>query len=139
MVEHELAKAETNYRQAVANAGLGFWDLVANRLYYSLFHAVAGLMISRKLTISTHKGALLMFGRHFVSTGLFSKEEGRLFSRMMELRSQSDYNCLMEASREDVEHFLAPTEAFIAKAKGLALGGSAEGEPAEEAHEPLPS
>ncbi|WP_297068090.1 hypothetical protein [uncultured Duncaniella sp.] len=32
-----IEKSHRNMEQAVKNAGLDYWDLVANRLYYSLF------------------------------------------------------------------------------------------------------
>ena len=32
-----LEKSDKNMEQANANAELGYWDLVANRIYYSVF------------------------------------------------------------------------------------------------------
>lgn len=40
-----IEKAERNFEQAQKNADMGYWDLVANRLYYSVFHAVNALML----------------------------------------------------------------------------------------------
>ena len=40
-----IEKSIRNMQQAVKNAELDYWDLVANRLYYSVFHAVTALML----------------------------------------------------------------------------------------------
>lgn len=75
-----IEKSHRNMEQAVKNAGLDYWDLVANRLYYSLFHAVTALMLADGIKTSTHKGTSSQFGHHYVLTGLFSREDGMLYS-----------------------------------------------------------
>lgn len=67
----DYEKSLAFYSQAQANAEIGLWDVVANRLYYSLFHAVSALLIKDKHKVGTHKGAVLMFGQHYVKTGVF--------------------------------------------------------------------
>ena len=71
LVNMEYEKAVTFLAQAEGNAGLGFWDVVANRLYYSVFHAVSALLINDSHKVGTHKGAILMFGQHYVNEGIF--------------------------------------------------------------------
>lgn len=41
MVNLEYERACTCLKQAEGNASMGFWDVVANRLYYVVFHAVS--------------------------------------------------------------------------------------------------
>ena len=41
MVNLEYERACTCFKQAEGNASMGFWDVVANRLYYAVFHAVS--------------------------------------------------------------------------------------------------
>lgn len=84
-------KSHRNMEQAVKNAGLDYWDLVANRLYYSLFHAVTALMLADGIKTSTHKGTSSQFGRYYVLTGLFSREDGMLYSRLQTMREKADY------------------------------------------------
>ena len=45
IVTLELEKAKKAYEEAVAIVQLEFWEVVGNRLYYSLFHAVSALLI----------------------------------------------------------------------------------------------
>jgi len=69
---------------------MGYWDLVANRLYYSVFHAVNAMMLADGLKTSTHKGISSQFGFHYVLTGKFSREEGILYSRPQTMREKAD-------------------------------------------------
>ena len=59
LVNLEYEKAVALLAQAEGNAGIGFWDVVANRLYYSVFHAVSALLINDGYKVGTHKGASL--------------------------------------------------------------------------------
>ena len=71
MVSLEYEKALSFLEQAEKIAAMDLWDVVANRLYYSIFHAVSALLIKDGHKVSTHKGTLVMFGQHYVKTGIF--------------------------------------------------------------------
>ena len=58
MVEHESRKARQTFAQAETLRRDGYWDGVANRLYYASFHAVNALLIH----VRTHHGT----GHHLV-------------------------------------------------------------------------
>lgn len=90
-VELLIEKSERNMEQAIRNADMGYWDLVANRLYYSVFHAVTALMLVDGIQTSTHKGTSSQFGRHYVLTGKFSRSDGMLYSRLQTMREKADY------------------------------------------------
>ena len=62
IVNLEYEKALSFLRQAESIAALDFWDAVANRLYYAVFHAVSALLVKDGYNVSTHKGTLVMFG-----------------------------------------------------------------------------
>lgn len=87
VIELLLEKSMRNMEQAVRNAGMDYWDLVANRLYYSVFHAVTALMLADGLKATTQKGISSQFGFHYVLTGKFSREDGILYSRLQTMRS----------------------------------------------------
>lgn len=86
-----LEKSERNIEQARKNAELNYWDLVANRLYYSIFHAVTALMLLDGIKSGTHKGTSAQFGRYYVLTGKFNREDGMLYSRLQTMREKADY------------------------------------------------
>ncbi len=90
-VELLLEKSNRNMEQALRNAEMDYWDLVANRLYYSVFHAVTAMMLADGIKSNTHKGTSSQFGRHYVLTGKFSREDGILYSRLQTMREKADY------------------------------------------------
>lgn len=113
MVSLEYERALSIFSQIEPLKQLGFWDNVANRLYYSLFHAVTALLIHDGISVGTHKGAAQKFGQHYVVTGRFSLDEGRLYSQLQTLREKSDYNCAFQVGSLNVEPMIIPTEALI--------------------------
>lgn len=86
--------------QALKNGELEYWDLVANRLYYSVFHAVTALMLMDGIRTSTHKGTSSQFGQHYVLTGKFSRADGMLYSRLQTMREKADYQNVFTMSDE---------------------------------------
>lgn len=50
-----LEKSARNMEQAIRNAEMDYWDLVSNRLYYSIFHAVSALLLMDGIKTGTHK------------------------------------------------------------------------------------
>lgn len=103
LVQREYDKALQCFKRAKANAALGYWDIVANRLYYSIFHAVSALLIKDGHKVGTHQGAVMAFGFHYVKTGLFTSQEGRLYSQLQSLREKADYSCAYDVKNTDIE------------------------------------
>ena len=91
------------------------WSLAANRLYYALFHAVTAMLISDNHTVGTQLGAINNFSLYYVKTGIFTREEGKLYSQLQQLRDDGDYNCAVDVDRDDVEPKVAPTLSLIEK------------------------
>lgn len=87
-----IEKANRNMEQAKLNASHSYWDCVANRLYYSIFHAVNAVMMKDGIKCSTHKGVSSQFGLHYVKTGIFDIEDGYLYSRLQTMREKADYD-----------------------------------------------
>ena len=117
MVNMEFEKAVRFSDQARKNAEIKEWDVVANRLYYAMFHAVSALLIHDKHKVGTHKGAVMMFGQHYVRTGVFSANEGRLYSQLQTMREKADYNSAWQTSEDIMAPLIEPATIFIDKIK----------------------
>lgn len=117
LVELELEKADKTFQQVAVLQREGYWDTMANRLYYSLFHAVSALLINDQREVGSHKGAAIRFHQYYVKTGLFSEEEGSFYSQMETLREKSDYNCFFNVTEADIVSKVAPASSFIEKVK----------------------
>lgn len=109
----ELEKADKTLAEMEVQLQNGLWGLAANRLYYSLFHAVSALLISEKHEVGTHRGTVNKFGLFYVKTGLFSVAEGKLYSQLQKLREDGDYNCSIDIDQTDVEARVMPTKKLI--------------------------
>lgn len=88
-------------------------------MYYAAFHSVSALLIHNTIQVHSHKGAIINFNKEFVRTGIFTIEEGRLFSQLESLRERGDYNCFIDASEEEIVPLIEPLKVFIAKIKTL--------------------
>jgi uncharacterized protein (UPF0332 family) len=67
--------------------------------------------------VGTHRGAVNQFSLYYIKTGIFSKDEGRLYSNLQKLREDGDYNCYIDVDQKDVEPFIEPTRQLIEKIK----------------------
>ena len=121
LVNLEYEKAVAFLAQAEGNASIGFWDVVANRLYYSVFHAVSALLINDGHKVGTHKGAILMFGQHYVKEGIFPIEDAKLYSQLQTMSEKGDYNCVYQTSEDEMRPLIEPVREFIGRV-GQKLG-----------------
>ena len=110
-----IEKANRNFEQARFLANSGFWDLIVNRLYYSLFHAVTALMMQDNIVNKSHKGTAQQFGKHYVMTEKFDKEDGRFYNRLQEKREKADYDNVFSLSEEEGMELIQKTEALLTK------------------------
>ena len=117
LVKLELEKAEKTFRQVEVLQREKYWDTMANRLYYSLFHAVSALLINDQREVGSHKGAAIRFHQYYVKAGLFSEEEGSFYSQMETLREKSDYNCYFDVTEADIVSKVSIASSFIKKIK----------------------
>ena len=113
VVRLQMEKAYANFDQIPLLREAGYWDNVANRLYYSLFHAVSALLIHDGHSVGSHRGAVGAFGQHYVTTGVFSVEDGKHYSRLQGLREKADYNCTYNATEKDIAPKIEPTRRLI--------------------------
>ena len=122
MVELELERAEKIVQQFPTLRDQQYWDTLVNRMYYAAFHAVSALLIHSAMQIHTHRGALIAFNKEFVRTGIFTPEEGHLFSQLEGLRERGDYNCFIDTTEEEIVPMIEPLKALIAKIKSTIQG-----------------
>jgi uncharacterized protein (UPF0332 family) len=86
---------------------------VMNRLYYAMFYAVLALLQTRQLGTSKHSGAIALFDREFVKTGVFPKELSKALHRAFELRQKGDYLEEAEITSADVEELRPLAGEFV--------------------------
>lgn len=120
LVALRLEKAFRAYAEAKGVAPLGYWETVANRLYYAAFDAVSALLAANGDGPQTHGGAIQLFGQRFVRTGAVPADMGRLYHRLFTLRQTGDYDDSYAVSEADVAPYLEPTGRLIETVAAIA-------------------
>ena len=105
--------------EARDNADMKHWSLAANRLYYSLFHMASALLVDKGYTSKTHSGIICILGQEFVSKGLLTHDDGRLVSRLQNMRQSGDYDDWFDWTEADIHPLFEPTENLLKKMSEL--------------------
>lgn len=101
LVRLELEKAKDTFEEIEILTQAKKWNGAANRVYYTVFHAVNALLINDGVEVNRHKGSHAIFSQKYIKTGILPTEFGRLYNNLQTLREKSDYNCFYNVS-EDV-------------------------------------
>lgn len=120
-----VQKRMVHAKKTVWEAGIqlenNLWNIAVNRLYYACFYAVTALLSHRGSDTRTHSGAQRLFNLHFVKPGLVSREFGELYSVLMDMRQDADYEDEVEYEEEDVRKLLPQVNSFIAEIERILL------------------
>lgn len=92
----------------------------ASRAYYAFFDAARALLATKNISSKSHSSIKMLFGDHFVRTGLFTKSDAKDFHKLFLLRQNSDYEVdeiVPEAAAVDAvstaAEFLLQVEAYL--------------------------
>ena len=70
LIKYRISRSRETLIEAETMIKNGYWNASVNRIYYSCFYAVSGLMLRNGIESNSHKGIRQMFGLHFVQSGL---------------------------------------------------------------------
>lgn len=113
IVDREIEKAFANYQQAIIMREHEQWDAAANRLYYSVFHAINSLLVHDKHEVRTHHGLGMLFRQTYIKTGILQEEHSDTFTLLQTMREKSDYNCSFDATQGLIESLFIPSKKMI--------------------------
>lgn len=119
IIAYRMEKSRQTMVEARDNADMKHWSLAANRLYYSLFRMASALLVDKGYTSKTHSGIICILGQEFISKGLLTHDEGRLVSRLQNMRQSGDYDDLFDWAEEDIRPLFKPTENLLKKMSDL--------------------
>lgn len=114
LVTLEMEKAKRTLAEAESLEEGGFWNGVANRLYYAVFHAVNVLLIKDGHAVNTHVGSHAMFNLYYIKTKILDSEYGRLYNQLQTMREESDYNCIYDVEPDELKERMEPARRLIA-------------------------
>jgi len=110
---YRLQKAKETLIEAEGTIKMCYWHTAANCLYYACYYATSALLIHNGFAAQTHHGIIHLFGLHFVKTGKISKELGKFYSDIFELRQTGDYSDMIPVEATEVKSMLEPAKQFI--------------------------
>lgn len=93
----------------------GDYESSVSRTYYAMFYSVQAILLTKNLSVSTHKGAISVFGKHFIKTGIFTKELGRELNRAYQKRQLGDYEYKFVISKDEAKELLINGKNFVEK------------------------
>ncbi|MCS7151007.1 MAG: HEPN domain-containing protein [Endomicrobia bacterium] len=116
-IEGYLKKAEDSIRSAELNLLNELYDFSVSRSYYAMFYIAEALLLSKKLSYSSHSAVISFFNKEFVKTKIFDKKYFDYLTKAFELRQNSDYEPQPVATREQAQDILQKAKEFLKAAK----------------------
>lgn len=114
LIAHRIKRANDTLAEVQVQIENEFWTTAINRIYYACFYAVSALLLRDDINARTHTGTRQMFGLHFIKTDLISKELGKFYSDIFEMRHSGDYDDFVDYTKEDVLEAVIPAKELIA-------------------------
>lgn len=89
-----------------------------NRSYYVMFYSVLALLQTINRVPRKHQGAISLFDREFVHTGLLTRELSADLHRVFDARQQEDYHSLTPVSVNEATETIEKAERFLEAIRG---------------------
>jgi uncharacterized protein (UPF0332 family) len=122
LVRFRLDQADAAVRAAQVLLDQHLSRDAVNRSYYAMFYAVLALLVTKQIGTSKHQGAISVFDREFVRTGVFNRELSYWLHEAFEMRLDADYAEMVEVPEEDARRILSNAETFIVQVKNYLSG-----------------
>ena len=114
LLHFRLEQAHESLREAdvlcAAQANRG----AVNRAYYAMFYALLALLATKQLGTSKHSGAISLFDREFVKTGVFPRELSRSLHLAFDQRQTYDYGEMVGIEPDASDDTIASARSFVA-------------------------
>jgi len=91
------------------------------RGYYAMFHSATAALLTKDIKRHSHQGIISSFGREFVKTGQVEPRFHKYFTEAFDLRQESDYQPLVEITREQADKVVGRAKEFIEICRKLCL------------------
>jgi uncharacterized protein (UPF0332 family) len=112
-IREEIERANEATRAAHLLFENGFVRDAVSKIYYSLLYSIRAVLLTEGLEPKSHEGALRLFGLHFVKPGAFEAKDSHIFSKLMKLREEADYNPSYIFAPEDFTEFESEAQGVI--------------------------
>lgn len=113
LIRYRIEQAHETLREADILYAQSALRGTVNRAYYAMFYALLALLATKQLGTSKHSGAIGLFDREFVKTGIFSREFSRALRIAFERRQTYDYGEIIEIDEATDQETLKKAKSFV--------------------------
>jgi len=113
LLRYRMEQAHETLREAEILLAEAALRGTVNRACYAMFYALLGLLATRQLGTSKHSGAISLFDREFVKTGLFPRELSRALHLSFARRQRYDCGEMIPLTGEVTEETLQDARMFV--------------------------
>ena len=92
LAKYRLEKALECYNDAVSAYESGSYNAAANRIYYSIFHAMRAVLVLSGFDSRKHSGIISVFRQQYIKNGVFDVKYSETIELGFKLRGKSDYD-----------------------------------------------
>jgi uncharacterized protein len=110
---YRLKRANESMEEAQIMAKNKRWNTTINRLYYACFYCASALLLTERINSKTHTGVHSQFNLHFIKAGILTKEQGNLFTDLMNMRTKGDYGDMFDHDEKKVKPLIPKVKKFI--------------------------
>jgi uncharacterized protein (UPF0332 family) len=111
-IQYRLDRSIEIFQDAQLLAENKRWRSCINRLYYSSFHLINALLFIDGINAKSHDGLKSKFLQLYVKTNLIDIEFGKLYSRLIDWRQESDYSVYVDFEESDVLPIIDKVDRF---------------------------
>lgn len=111
-IQYRIDRSEEIFQDAKLLAENKRWRSCVNRLYYSSFHLINALLFLDGINAKSHDGLKSKFLQLYVKTNLIDIDYGKLYSRLIDWRQESDYSVYVDFEESDVFPIIDKVEKF---------------------------
>ena len=113
LINYRLDQVESALKASQALIDAELWRDSVNRSYYAAFYAVLALLTLKGMGTSKHSGAISLFDREFVKTGIFPKVLSAALHNAFDMRQEADYEEQAQIEDSDAHDALAQARVFV--------------------------
>lgn len=95
----------------------GQYKSAANRLYYSVFHAMRAVLAFDGIDMKHHSGIISEFRKRYIKTDVFDKSLSNTISMAYDMRTGSDYDDHYIIVKSEVEDLISDVDFFLRQVK----------------------
>lgn len=115
LAKYRLEKAYECHKDAVNTMESGAYNTAANRVYYSIFHAMRAILALDEFDSKKHSGIIAAFRQRYIKTGVFPVKYSEIIELAYKIRSKSDYDDFYVISKDDVSEQITNSKEFLSE------------------------